>query len=100
MKYIILILAAMLLLCLAPMPYGYYQLTRFASMIVFGVLAYRYWNQEKKGLSITFGTLALLFQPFMKVALGRDLWNIVDVIVAIGLIVLVVMEHKRNNEQK
>jgi len=30
--------------------------------------------------------LALLFQPFFKISLGRTLWNIVDVIVGIGLL--------------
>ena len=35
-----------------------------------------------------FVTLALLFQPFAKVALGRAIWNIIDVLVAIGMIVL------------
>ena len=34
----------------------------------------------------------LLFQPFIKIALGRTMWNIVDVIVAILLVVLVVKE--------
>lgn len=88
MKWINIILAVLLLLCLAPMPYGYYQLVRFISMVIFVVMAYRYWNQEKKGLAVTFGALALLFQPIFKVALGRTIWNIVDVIVAVGLIVL------------
>ena len=46
MKYIPLSLAALLLLCLAPMPYGYYQLVRFVSMVVFGVMAVRSWNEE------------------------------------------------------
>ena len=30
----------------------------------------------------------LLFQPIMKVPLGRDIWNVVDIIVAIFLIYL------------
>ena len=38
-----------------------------------------------------FAALALLFQPFFKVALGRVVWNIVDVIVAIGLLILIVV---------
>lgn len=92
MKYIQLILAVLLLLCLAPMPYGYYQLVRFISMVIFGVMAYRYWNQEKKPLSVTFGALALLFQPFLKVSLGRTMWNLVDVVLAIGLLVLVLVK--------
>ena len=91
MKYFQIFLVVLLLLCLAPMPYGYYQLVRFISMIVFAIMAYRYWNQEKKGHAVTFGALALLFQPFLKVALGRTMWNIVDVIVAVGLLLLVLV---------
>ncbi|MBO4827727.1 MAG: hypothetical protein J5506_10945 [Prevotella sp.] len=94
MKYINLILAALLLLCLAPMPYGYYQLVRFVSMVVFGALAYRYYEKKQEGLMVLFGALALLFQPFVKVALGRTMWNVVDVVVAIILIVLFVKDRK------
>lgn len=92
MKKVILVIAAMLLLCLAPMPYGYYQLVRFVAMVVFGVMAYKYYEEKKNVLAITFGALALLFQPFVKVALGRTMWNVVDVAVAIGLIVLFIIE--------
>ena len=70
------------------MPYGYYTLVRFVSMVAFGVMAYRYYTQHKIILTITFASLALLFQPFIKIALGRTMWNIVDVLVAILLIVL------------
>ncbi|MBQ6064697.1 MAG: hypothetical protein IJK87_13900 [Prevotella sp.] len=45
-------------------------------------------------MAITFGALALLFQPFVKVALGRMMWNVVDVIVAILLIALYLREGK------
>ena len=41
MKQVYLILAALMLLCLAPMPYGYYMLVRFVAMVVFGVMVYR-----------------------------------------------------------
>lgn len=88
-------LAAMMLLCLAPMPYGYFQLVRFLSTVVFGVMAYRYYLERKEAMAYTFGVLALLFQPFYKIALGRTMWNIVDVIVAIGLIILFLYEWKK-----
>ena len=94
MKYTCLILAALLFLCLAQMPYGYYQLMRFVSMVVFAVLAYRYYEKKQEGLMVLFGALALLFQPFVKVALGRTMWNVVDVVVAIILIVLFVKDRK------
>ena len=87
MNTIYLFLAAILLLCLAPMPYGYYVLVRFLSMVGFGIMAYRYYQEKKESLAWTFGILALLFQPFAKIALGRLIWNIVDVIVAVGLII-------------
>lgn len=86
MKYIKILIAFLLLLCLAPMPYGYYTLVRFAAMIVFCVMTYKYYQAKKEGLAITFGALALLFQPFIKIALGRTMWNVVDVAVAIFLI--------------
>ncbi|MCR5535123.1 MAG: hypothetical protein K6F47_08155 [Bacteroidaceae bacterium] len=92
MNKVYLVLAAMMLLCLAPMPYGYYQLVRVVAMIVFAVMAYQYYEKEKVSLAITFGGLCLLFQPFIKVALGRTLWNVVDVIVAIGLVYLVLSD--------
>ena len=94
MKYLYLILSAILLLCLLPMPYGYYTFVRFVSMVAFGVMAYRYYTQHKMALTITFGALALLFQPLIKIALGRIMWNIVDVIVAVLLIVLWIKERK------
>jgi hypothetical protein len=95
MKQLQILITALLLLCLAPMPYGYYTLVRFVSMIVFGVMAYKYYQVKKEGLAITFGALALLFQPFIKIALGRTIWNIVDVIAAVLLIILFFTENKR-----
>lgn len=83
-----LVLAVLLLVCLLPMPYGYYNLVRFVSMVVFAWMAYAYYQKDNEGLAITLGAMALLFQPFFKIALGRTVWNIVDVVAALGLIVL------------
>ena len=80
------VLSVLLLLFLAHMPYGYYQLVRFIAAVVFIVLAWHNYNTKEVYLSVVFGALALLFQPFIKIALGRTMWNIVDVIVAIMLI--------------
>lgn len=88
MQSLKLILAAALIACLLPMPYGYYSLVRFVSMVVFAFLAHTYYEKKKMPLAFTFGALALLFQPFIKIALGRGLWNTVDVVVAIMLLVL------------
>ena len=82
--------AALLLLCLIPFPYGVYTLVRFIMMILGGFLAYHYYSKDKKVLAIVFGSIAFLFQPFIELALGRELWMVVDVVVALFLIVLTV----------
>ena len=95
MKNIIyIVVSVMLLLCLADMPYGYFQLVRFVAMASFAYFSYSFFKAEKKGLGITFAALAILFQPFFKIALGRVMWNVVDVVVAIGLICLFAINKK------
>ncbi len=78
------------------MPYGYYQFVRFAGLIGFAILAYQANQQNKQAEMIVFGALALLFQPFFKIALGRELWNIVDVIVGTGLIISIFIKRSEN----
>lgn len=87
-------MAALLLLCLFKMPYGYYSLLRFVAMVAFAVMAVEYNKLKRDTLAICFGALALLFQPFFKVALGRGTWNAVDVAVAALLVVLWSKERK------
>ena len=95
MKQLYLFLTAMLLLCLAPMPYGYFMLVRFVMTVAFGWMAYQYYLRQKSVAMWVFVTLALLFQPIYKIALGRTIWNIVDVIVAVFLILLFFMEKRQ-----
>jgi hypothetical protein len=90
------ILAVLFFLCLADMPYGYYQFVRFAGLIGFVLLAYKAHEQGRQTEMIIYGGLALLFQPFFKIALGRQIWNIVDVVVAIGLLISIFMKPKES----
>jgi len=116
------VLSVLLLLCLAPMPYGYYQLVRFIAMTVFGVIAWLHYAtrhssrlyvtevqegyikddsttiHSKVSMAIVFGALALLFQPFFKIALGRILWNIVDIIVA-GMLIIMWIKLRISNKK-
>ena len=78
------------------MPYGFYQFVRFAGLIGFAILAYQANEQGRQTEMIIFGGLALLFQPFFKIALGRQMWNIVDVIVGIGLLIPIFMKPKES----
>lgn len=90
------ILAVLFFLCLADMPYGYYQFVRFAGLIGFVLLAYKSHEQGRQTEMIIYGGLALLFQPFFKIALGRQIWNIVDVVVGIGLLISIFMKPKES----
>ncbi len=85
-KILKIIIAILLLLCLFHMPYGYYQLVRFVAMSGFLFLGFKAYERNEKNLMILFLILALLFQPLIKIALGRQVWNIVDVVIALFLI--------------
>lgn len=87
-------MAVLLLLCLFSMPYGYYTIVRIAAMIVFSYLAYLYFKDENVLLGITFAALAVVFQPIVKMGMSKASWNVIDVIVAIGLLVLIFVKPK------
>jgi hypothetical protein len=85
---VIKILIAILLFgCVVDFPYGYYQFVRLAALLGFGYLAYHANERGAKNEVFIYLALAILFQPFFKIALGRSLWNVIDVVVGIGLIV-------------
>jgi hypothetical protein len=91
-------LATLFFLCLADMPYGFYQLVRFAGLIGFAILAYQAHLQGKQTEMIIYSILALLFQPFFKIALGRELWNIIDVIAGMGLLLSIFINPKKKHD--
>lgn len=81
-------LAVALLLCLFPMPYDYFTLVRFASMIIFTCFAFSFYKEKNTLFMVIAISLAILFQPLAKITLSRVMWNIIDVIVAVALIAL------------
>ena len=89
-------LSILLFLCLIDMPYGYYQFVRIAGLVGFILLAYNANQNGKQSEMIVYGGLALLFQPFSKIALGREIWNFVDVIVGVGLIISIVSKQRKS----
>jgi hypothetical protein len=97
-KTIKIVLAILFFLCLLDMPYGFYQVVRLVALIGFAILAYQANQQRRQFEMYIYVGLALLFQPIFKIALGRDLWNVVDVIVGAWLIVSVVIKPKSNKQ--
>ena len=80
------IISILLLICLFKMPYGYYQLVRLVSFVFFLIIANKYYKENRINLMYLYIFFAVLFQPFLKISLGRQLWNVVDVVVASILI--------------
>ena len=97
-KIIKVVLTVLFFLCLLDMPYGFYQVVRFAGLIGFAILAYNAYQNGRQTEMIIYCGLALLFQPFFKVSLGRQIWNIVDVAVGLGLLVSIFLRPKTDNK--
>lgn len=63
-------------------------------MLGFAFLAYQANEEKKQTEMIVYTTLALLFQPFFKIVLGREIWNVVDVITGINLLASIFVKRK------
>jgi hypothetical protein len=91
-----LILCVLFIVCLLDMPYGYFQFVRFVALIGFSILAFRANLQGRQTEMFIYIGLALLFQPLIKISLGRQIWNVIDVVVGIGLIASIFIKQKGN----
>lgn len=76
---VIYIAAAMLFVGAAPLPYGYYMLLRVVASGVFVWAAFVAYERGDKSLPWVYGVIAVLFNPFLKVHLPKELWAVVDV---------------------
>ncbi len=95
-----LIAAGMLLLSLAPWPYGYYQLLRFVVCGVGAYVAYTAYQWQKLWAVWLFGFIALLFNPLIPIHLSRELWQPIDVACAILFIVMAFVLKKPAEEKQ
>ncbi|WP_293870307.1 DUF6804 family protein [Flavobacterium sp.] len=84
-----LVLVILFLCCLLDMPYSYFQLVRFLGMTGFVWLAYQERNSQDKTILIIWAASALLINPFIKISLGRTVWNAIDVVWALILILTI-----------
>ena len=89
-----LILAILLVGCLMDFPYYYYQFVRIVATIVFAYLAFTANEQQSKNNVVIYIADAILFQPFAKIAFGRTIWNIVDIVVATELLLSILKQKK------
>lgn len=91
-------LAIALLVSLLKMPYGYYTLLRFATLVIMSCFAYSFVKRGNKPLAILSVSIAVVFQPFFKFVLDKGTWHCLDVALAFALVGYSVYEqvHKRS----
>ena len=80
------------------MPYDFYQVVRFVALVGFVILAAQESKTGSQTAMIIYISLALLFQPVFKIAFSKEVWNVIDVLVAVGLIVSIFIRPKDKSE--
>ena len=74
--------AALLLLALADLPYGYYTFLRLVVCAVAAFGAFRAAASKSEVWAVVLGGVALLFNPIIPVHLDRETWAPIDVVTA------------------
>ena len=75
------VLAILFALCLLDMPYSFYMFVRLIGCAGFTWLASMEYKRlpSNKILHVFWIVSAITINPFFKIPLGRELWNIVDI---------------------
>ena len=93
------VIACFLLICILPLPYGFYTIIRLAMSLLAGCWAYHFYSQKKIALALTSLGILILFQPIVKITMDRLSWNILDIIIAVTLIFIVLSKIVSNKSQ-
>jgi hypothetical protein len=81
---LLLIPAALLIIAILPLPYGYYTLLRLVVTIGASAVAWLDYQETKTAgpWVLVFGMTALLFNPLIPVYLSRNSWFFLDIAAA------------------
>lgn len=85
---VIYIAAGMLIVAVAPLPYGYYMLLRLVATGVFAWSAYVAYERQYQVLPWVLVLLAVLFNPVIKIHLPREMWAAIDIGAGIFLVAI------------
>ena len=87
-KKLLYIPVAVLFIGVFPLPIGYYTLLRLVVTAAATYIAYNTFQKDKQsGWIWVFGFVAILFNPLIPIYLDKELWMIIDFVVAILFIV-------------
>ncbi len=91
---IIFLLGAML-----PLPVGYYTLLRFVVCGVAVYIAYLAYEYRQMWAMWTFGLMAVVFNPIIKIYLGREVWLAMDLLALVLFVVALIKVKKQRSEK-
>jgi hypothetical protein len=78
-------------------PYGYYLLLRVVCCACFAFLTFRYFQAKQTGWVWLFAVLAVIYNPFIRVHLNRELWSVINVVtVAIAAVSIFTIKPRAN----
>jgi hypothetical protein len=78
--------AALLILALADLPYGFYTFLRIVVCGTAAFGAFAAYTTDRGAWVVVLGLLALLFNPIFPIYLDREAWAFIDIITAAALV--------------
>ncbi len=83
-KKLLYIPAAVLFVGVLPLSIGYYTLLRLVVTAAAAYIAYdTFQNDKQSGWMWVFGFVAILFNPLIPIYLDKEIWMVIDFVVAI-----------------
>ena len=81
------ILSILFIGALFKMPFYYYEIMRFLGMVGFSILGYKALIKENQIFMVIWFSSALFINPFFKITLIKPVWNVIDIIWVILLVI-------------
>ena len=97
------LLAALYLIGIADLPYGYYQFIRLVSLVGLLFFIFLYAIERENFLNIPnviAGLILILFNPILPIYLDKETWVILDIICAVALLILAAVAAVQSKNSK
>ncbi len=96
MKTPIILACLLLLIAIAPMPYGYYQFLRIVITVVAGITAYDLYEKKRNNWLFAFVLIMILYNPIIVIHLDRAIWKPINIITSVFFGVFTFLNKNKN----
>lgn len=84
----ILLILLLMLLSLAPMPYGFYKLMKLIIFVFSSLIAFHLYNKNiKKGIFMIFIGVIFLYNPIAPIHFTKEIWIVINTITLLSFLV-------------